>query len=81
MWPTKYCLFQEIEPVFEQLQVSIPVGCAFATDRDMYAIQEMNKYSENAGKWTCGFCGKSFYEEKFLDKHFDARHSDKTVTV
>ena len=74
-------LFQEIEPVFEQLQVSIPVGCAFGAARDMFALQEQNKYSENVGKWTCGFCGKSFYEEKFIDKHFDARHSDRTVTV
>jgi len=73
--------FQEIVPVFEQLQVSVPVGCVFGSDRDMYAVQEMNKYSEHAGKWTCGFCGKSFYEEKFLDKHFDGRHSDRTVMV
>ena len=46
----------------------------------MYALHEQNKYSENAGKWTCGFCGKSFYEEKFLDKHFDTRHGDRAVT-
>lgn len=25
-------------------------------------------------QWTCGFCGKSFYEERFLDSHFDNRH-------
>ena len=73
--------FQEIVPAFEQHQVSLPAGCAFGVDRDTYAVQEQHKYSENAGKWTCGFCGKSFYEERFLDKHFDARHSDRTVTV
>jgi len=47
----------------------------------MYVLQEQNKYSENPGKWTCGFCGKSFYDERFLDRHFDARHSDKTAKV
>jgi len=73
-------MFQEIEPVFEQLQVPVPLGCVFGVDRDMYALHEQNKYSENAGKWTCGFCGKSFYEEKFLDKHFDTRHGDRAVT-
>jgi len=67
--------------VFKQHQVAIPVNCIFGTDRDMYAVQEQNKYSENPGKWTCGFCGKSFYDEKFLDKHFDERHRDKTATV
>jgi len=67
--------------VFKQHQVAIPVNCIFGTDRDMYAVQEQNKYSENPGKWTCGFCGKSFYDEKFLDKHFDERHRDKTTTV
>jgi len=78
---------QEIEPLhatpcnFMQHQLSLPVVCAFAAERDMYAAQEQNKYSENSGKWTCGFCGKSFYDEKFLDKHFDARHRDKVITV
>jgi len=67
--------------VFKEHQILIPVGCVFGTDRDMYAIQEENKYSENPGKWTCGFCGKSFYDEKFLDKHFDERHNDRTVVV
>jgi len=67
--------------VFKEYQVLIPAGCLFGTGRDVYAIQEQNKHSENAAKWTCGFCGKSFYDEKFLDRHFDARHSDKTLMV
>lgn len=25
-------------------------------------------------QWQCGFCGKSFYEERLLDLHFDNRH-------
>ena len=74
------CL-QEIKPVFTQLQVLLPASCIFATERDVYAIQEQNKHAENPGKWTCGFCGKSFYDERFLDKHLDARHGDRTVQV
>jgi len=72
---------QEIEPTFKQLDIPVSAGCMFAADRDMYLLQEQNKYSENPGKWTCGFCGKSFYDERFLDRHFDARHSDKTAKV
>ena len=74
-------MLQEIGPVFKHQQVAIPVSCVFGAGRDIYAMQEENKFSENPGKWTCGFCGKSFYDEKFIDKHFDARHSDKTNVV
>ncbi|KAJ8767167.1 hypothetical protein K2173_013564 [Erythroxylum novogranatense] len=27
-------------------------------------------------EWRCGYCKKTFYEEKYLDKHFDNRHYD-----
>lgn len=74
-------VFQEIEPTFRHHQISVPVDCAFGADRDMYAVQEQNKFSENPGKWTCGFCGKNFYDEKFLDKHFDVRHSNRIIEV
>lgn len=29
----------------------------------------------------CNFCGKGFYSEHYLDKHFDNKHSDKLVKV
>jgi len=75
------CRFQEVEPAFKKLDILVPVSCIFGADRDMFALQEQSKYSENPGKWTCGFCGKSFYDEKFLDRHFDARHGDRTTMV
>lgn len=41
---------------------------------DLFAPQESAKVKNRPTQWTCGFCGKSFYEEKFLDLHFDNRH-------
>ncbi|XP_018320734.1 uncharacterized protein LOC108733884 isoform X2 [Agrilus planipennis] len=32
------------------------------------------KHQHRPSQWTCGLCGKSFYEERFLDMHFDNRH-------
>jgi len=47
----------------------------------LYGIQEGSKTQEYAAKWVCNFCGKAFFSEHYLDKHFDNRHSDKLVKV
>lgn len=36
----------------------------------------MAKVQNRRNQWTCNLCGKSFFEEKHLDMHFDARHNN-----
>lgn len=49
--------------------------CPFHPLRDIFGPQQAAKKQNRPSQWTCGFCGKSFYDEKHLDMHFDARHS------
>ncbi|XP_063239597.1 uncharacterized protein LOC134540653 [Bacillus rossius redtenbacheri] len=63
-------------PVLEKHQVRIPVECPFHPTRDIYWPQQAAKLQHRPSQWTCGLCGKSFYEERFLDLHFDNRHRD-----
>jgi len=42
--------------------------------RDIFGPQQAAKQQHRPSQWTCGFCGKSFYEEKYLELHFDNRH-------
>ncbi|XP_049832622.1 uncharacterized protein LOC126273177 [Schistocerca gregaria] len=64
-------------PVLEKYQVSIPLECPFHPVRDIYWPQQSAKQQHRSSQWTCGICGKSFYEERFLDKHFDNRHKNQ----
>lgn len=55
-------------------QVKIPLECPFHPMRDIFAPQQAAKVQNRPSQWTCGFCGKSFYEEQHLDHHFEQRH-------
>lgn len=57
------------------LQVKLPLECPFHPTRDIFAPQQTAKVQNRRNQWTCSLCGKSFFEEKHLDMHFDARHS------
>ncbi|KAF5299938.1 hypothetical protein FQA39_LY11311 [Lamprigera yunnana] len=61
-------------PVLEKYKVSIPLECPFHPLRDIFGPQEAAKQQHRPSQWTCGLCGKSFFEEKYLDLHFDNRH-------
>lgn len=61
-------------PVLEKYKVKIPLECPFHTKRDIFGPQQAAKFQHRPSQWTCGFCGKSFFEEKYLDMHFDNRH-------
>jgi len=52
--------------VFKQHQVAIPVNCIFGTDRDMYAVQEQNKYSENLASGRAAFVERAFTTKSSL---------------
>ncbi|KAK7573877.1 hypothetical protein V9T40_011068 [Parthenolecanium corni] len=64
-------------PVLEKYQVKLPLECPFHPMRDIFYPQEAAKRQFRPSQWTCGFCGKSFYLEKYLDLHFDNRHRNK----
>lgn len=53
----------------------MPLECPFHPLREIFAPQQAAKTQNRRNQWTCNLCGKSFFEEKFLDMHFDARHS------
>jgi hypothetical protein len=58
-------------PIYQKFNVEIPVECPFHPDRDLFSPQEKAKAKHRATQFSCKFCGKSFYEEKYLDAHFD----------
>lgn len=67
----------KLTPIFQKYHVELPLECPFHPARDLFAPQENAKVRHRPTQWTCGFCGKSFYEERFLDSHFDNRHRSR----
>ncbi|KAJ8960828.1 hypothetical protein NQ318_020124 [Aromia moschata] len=63
-------------PVLEKFKVTLPLECPFHPQRDIFGPQQAAKKQHRPSQWTCGICGKSFFEEKFLDMHFDNRHKE-----
>ncbi|CAH1127880.1 unnamed protein product [Ceutorhynchus assimilis] len=61
-------------PVLDKYKVKLPLECPFHPQRDIFGPQQAVKKQHRPSQWTCGICGKSFFEEKFLDMHFDNRH-------
>jgi len=51
----------------------LPRECPFNVARNLFALQDLYTYTTD-NRWTCQFCGKSFYDSYFLDRHFDLRH-------
>ncbi|XP_048484230.1 uncharacterized protein LOC105381366 isoform X1 [Plutella xylostella] len=64
-------------PVLERFQVKLPLECPFHPGRDIFAPQHAAKQQHRPSQWTCAFCGKSFFEERHLDTHFDQRHKNQ----
>ncbi|CAH0556995.1 unnamed protein product [Brassicogethes aeneus] len=61
-------------PILEKYKVKLPLECPFHPQRDIFGPQQAAKQQHRPSQWTCGICGKSFFEEKYLDLHFDNRH-------
>lgn len=62
-------------------ELSPGTECLLKPERNMYWDDERHKWSEIANNWNCLYCGKSFYNEQFLDKHYDNRHASTVLTV
>ena len=67
-------LLQYLKPFVEKERYQISKSCRLHADNDLYRDQEQHKIHIDVNEWKCGYCRKSFYEEKYLDKHFDRRH-------
>ncbi|KAH9615365.1 hypothetical protein KSS87_007706 [Heliosperma pusillum] len=61
-------------PFVEKEKYQISRKCKLHPDNDMFRDQELHKLHHDVNDWKCGYCKKSFYAEKYLDKHFDNRH-------
>ncbi|XVF16274.1 hypothetical protein REPUB_Repub10bG0017000 [Reevesia pubescens] len=61
-------------PFVEKERYKILSGCRLHPDNDLYRDQEQHKHHVDINEWRCEYCRKNFYEEKYLDKHFDNRH-------
>lgn len=49
--------------------------------RDIFGPQQAAKHQHRSSQWSCGFCGKSFYEERYLELHFDNIHKNQINVV
>lgn len=68
-------------PVLDKFNVKLGLECPFHPARDLFAPQQTIKQQDRPSQWTCSLCGKSFYEEKFLDLHFENRHAERINTA
>lgn len=63
-------------PFVEKERYKISSRCRLHPENNLYRDQEQHKMHVDINEWRCGYCKKTFYEEKYLDKHFDNRHYD-----
>lgn len=61
-------------PFVEKKKYEISTKCRLHPDNDMFRDQEQHKSHLDFNDWKCGYCRKRFYEEKYIDQHFDNRH-------
>lgn len=69
-------IYQELVPQYKAVGAKIPYVCPFFKDRDKYIAQEEHKERESLSRWACGYCGKAFIGEIYLDQHFSNRHAN-----
>lgn len=63
-------------PFVEQENYELSQKCKLHPGNDIFREQEEHKIHVDVNEWRCGYCKKSFRAEKFLDQHFDNRHSN-----
>lgn len=59
-----------------------PKGCPLDPARDLWGAHEKQKSRKrgSGSMWTCGFCGKVFKSEHYLDLHMERKHMNETPT-
>ncbi|CAH9135838.1 unnamed protein product [Cuscuta epithymum] len=63
-------------PFLEQEKYELLRTCRLHPSNDIFREQEEHKIHVDINDWRCGYCKKVFRAEKFLDQHFDNRHSN-----
>lgn len=63
-----------LTPFVEKENYQLSRKCRLHPENDMFRDQEEHRIYLDRNEWRCGYCKKSFREEKFLDQHFDNRH-------
>lgn len=51
-------------------------SCPLSPINDIFEEHEKNKEEIAYSKWKCGYCGKIFRTEHYLDKHMHLKHGD-----
>ena len=60
---------------------SMPEDCPFNPKLDRYLEHENHKSGLRRSHWKCGYCGKQFRNEEYMDRHMERRHMDKIPEV
>lgn len=55
----------------------LPSTCQLNPKFDLYYSQEKAKTEIHRADWQCGFCGKHFKSEFYMDRHMHNKHADK----
>lgn len=63
-------------PFVERERYNLSSACRLHPYNDIFREQESKKEHLTTNQWQCHHCKKVFRSEKFLDQHFDNRHSD-----
>ncbi|RDX81805.1 hypothetical protein CR513_37470, partial [Mucuna pruriens] len=63
-----------LTPFLERENYQLSSRCRLHPENDIFMNQEEHKIYIDRHEWRCGYCKKSFREEKFIDQHFDNRH-------
>lgn len=65
---------KELLPLYQENDIAVSSQCRWHLNNDIYRIYEEHNHEDGPSKWVCQFCGKGFYEERFLNQHFRNRH-------
>lgn len=55
-------------------KVGFPSDCPLQEKRDLWKTYEQHKNKKRRSRWSCGYCGKTFRTESYLDLHMVHRH-------
>lgn len=56
-----------------------PSNCPLEEWRDVWKTYEQHKHKKRRSRWSCGYCGKTFRTEKYLDLHMVHRHANEAT--
>jgi len=69
-------LFHNILPSLQLRPVDVLETCPFHPSHDIYHDHEIHKQAVDALEYKCGYCGKLFVNEFYIDRHMDRHHNN-----